>query len=48
MVALQRELAGSDGAVLEGPRHRHAVFPEAPVKVFLDAERPGPGHPPGR
>jgi len=37
MVALQRELAGSDGAVLEGRDIGTAVFPEAPVKVFLDA-----------
>jgi cytidylate kinase len=37
MVALQRELAGPDGAVLEGRDIGTAVFPEAPVKVFLDA-----------
>jgi cytidylate kinase len=37
LVALQRELAGSDGAVLEGRDIGTAVFPEAPVKVFLDA-----------
>ena len=37
MVALQRELAGSEGAVLEGRDIGTAVFPEAPVKVFLDA-----------
>ena len=37
MVALQRELAGSAGAVLEGRDIGTAVFPEAPVKVFLDA-----------
>jgi hypothetical protein len=37
MVALQRELAGSDGAVLEGRDIGTGVFPEAPVKVFLDA-----------
>lgn len=37
MVALQRELAGSDGAVLEGRDIGTAVFPDAPVKVFLDA-----------
>lgn len=40
MVALQRELAGTAGAVLEGRDIGTAVFPEAPVKVFLDA-RPG-------
>lgn len=37
MVALQRSLAGADGAVLEGRDIGTAVFPEAPVKVFLDA-----------
>lgn len=37
MVALQRELAGASGAVLEGRDIGTAVFPEAPVKVFLDA-----------
>ena len=37
MVALQRDLAGDDGAVLEGRDIGTAVFPEAPVKVFLDA-----------
>jgi cytidylate kinase len=37
MVALQRELAGADGAILEGRDIGTAVFPEAPVKVFLDA-----------
>lgn len=37
MVALQRELAGTGGAVLEGRDIGTAVFPEAPVKVFLDA-----------
>ena len=37
MVALQRALAGTDGAVLEGRDIGTAVFPEAPVKVFLDA-----------
>jgi cytidylate kinase len=37
LVALQRELAGSQGAVLEGRDIGTAVFPEAPVKVFLDA-----------
>lgn len=37
MVALQRELAGSEGAILEGRDIGTAVFPEAPVKVFLDA-----------
>ena len=37
LVALQRSLAGADGAVLEGRDIGTAVFPEAPVKVFLDA-----------
>ena len=37
MVALQRELAGTAGAVLDGRDIGTAVFPEAPVKVFLDA-----------
>ena len=37
LVALQRDLAGADGAVLEGRDIGTAVFPEAQVKVFLDA-----------
>lgn len=37
LVTLQRELAGCDGAALEGRDIGTAVFPEAPVKVFLDA-----------
>lgn len=37
LVDLQRMLAGSTGAVLEGRDIGTAVFPEAPVKVFLDA-----------
>ena len=37
LVALQRTLAGDDGAVLEGRDIGPAVFPDAPVKVFLDA-----------
>ena len=37
MVALQRRLAGDSGAVLEGRDIGTAVFPDAPVKVFLDA-----------
>lgn len=37
LVALQRALAGDKGAVLEGRDIGTAVFPEAPVKVFLDA-----------
>jgi cytidylate kinase len=36
MVALQRRLAG-EAAVLEGRDIGTAVFPDAPVKVFLDA-----------
>ena len=37
LVELQRRLAGGDGAVLEGRDIGTAVFPDAPVKVFLDA-----------
>ena len=37
LVALQRRLAGDDGAVLEGRDIATAVFPDAVVKVFLDA-----------
>ena len=37
LVELQRELAGTAGAVLEGRDIGTAVFPDAPVKVFLDA-----------
>lgn len=37
LVDLQRRLAGDTGAVLEGRDIGTAVFPEAPVKVFLDA-----------
>jgi len=37
MVGLQRRLAGEAGAVLEGRDIGTAVFPDAPVKVFLDA-----------
>ncbi len=37
LVALQRDLAGGEGAVLEGRDIGTAVFPEARVKVFLDA-----------
>ncbi|MGI8534918.1 MAG: (d)CMP kinase [Mycobacteriales bacterium] len=37
LVALQRRLAGSDGAVLEGRDIGTAVMPHAAVKVFLDA-----------
>ena len=37
MVDLQRRLAGDAGAVLEGRDIGTAVFPQAPVKVFLDA-----------
>ena len=38
LVALQRRLAGEAGAVLEGRDIGTAVFPDAPVKVFLDAD----------
>ena len=37
LVELQRRLAGTTGAVLEGRDIATAVFPEAPVKVYLDA-----------
>lgn len=37
LVALQRELAGDRGAVLEGRDIGTAVFPDAAVKVYLDA-----------
>ena len=37
LVALQRRLAGETGAVLEGRDIGTAVFPDAAVKVFLDA-----------
>ena len=37
LVELQRRLAGQEGAVLEGRDIGTAVFPDAPVKVFLDA-----------
>ena len=37
LVALQRRLAGMTGAVLEGRDIGTAVFPDAAVKVFLDA-----------
>lgn len=37
LVDLQRHLAGVDGAVLEGRDIGTAVFPDAPVKVYLDA-----------
>ncbi len=35
---LQRELAGPDGSVLEGRDIGTAVMPDAPVKIFLDAD----------
>ena len=37
LVGLQRELAGQDGAVLEGRDIGTTVVPDAPVKVYLDA-----------
>jgi cytidylate kinase len=37
MVELQRQLAGRDGAVVEGRDIAAVVLPEAAVKVFLDA-----------
>lgn len=39
LVGLQRELAGAAGAVLEGRDIATAVFPDAAVKVFLDASQ---------
>ena len=37
LLALQRRLAGGRGAVLEGRDIGTVVFPEAPVKIYLDA-----------
>lgn len=37
LVALQRQLAGDDGAVVEGRDVAAVVLPEAAVKVYLDA-----------
>lgn len=37
MVRLQRELAGGDGAVVEGRDIAAVVLPDAAVKVYLDA-----------
>jgi cytidylate kinase len=37
LVALQRELAGDDGAVVEGRDIASVVLPHAAVKVYLDA-----------
>ena len=37
LVALQRELAGADGAVVEGRDIAAVVLPDAAVKVYLDA-----------
>jgi len=37
LVALQRALAGTEGAVLEGRDIGTVVMPQAPVKVYLDA-----------
>jgi CMP/dCMP kinase len=37
LVALQRELAGTDGAVVEGRDIAAVVLPAAAVKVYLDA-----------
>jgi cytidylate kinase len=37
LVALQREAAGTGGAVVEGRDIATAVFPGAPVKAYLDA-----------
>ncbi len=37
LLALQRRLAGEGGAVLEGRDIGTVVFPDAPVKIYLDA-----------
>jgi len=37
LLEVQRKLAGSGGAVLEGRDIGTVVFPDAPVKIFLDA-----------
>ena len=37
LVARQRQLAGPGGVVMEGRDIGTAVFPDAPVKIFLDA-----------
>jgi cytidylate kinase len=37
LLDLQRRLAGAGGAVLEGRDIGTVVFPDAPVKIFLDA-----------
>ncbi|HET6344693.1 MAG TPA: (d)CMP kinase, partial [Myxococcota bacterium] len=37
LLELQRRLAGEGGAVLEGRDIGTVVFPEAPIKFFLDA-----------
>ena len=37
LVARQRELAGAGGVVMEGRDIGTAVFPDAPVKIYLDA-----------
>ena len=39
MVALQRDLAAPPGLVMEGRDIGTVVFPDAPVKIFLDARR---------
>ena len=39
LVALQRRLMGSDGAVAEGRDIGSVVAPEAAVKVYLDADQ---------
>jgi cytidylate kinase len=38
MVSLQRELVSARGAVVEGRDIGTVVFPDAPLKVYLDAE----------
>ena len=37
LVARQRDLAGAGGVVMEGRDIGTAVFPDAPVKIYLDA-----------
>ena len=38
LVARQRDLAGAGGVVMEGRDIGTAVFPDAPVKIYLDAD----------
>jgi cytidylate kinase len=40
LIALQRGLASSPGVVMEGRDIGTVVFPESPLKIFLDADPP--------